>query len=61
MPTFTMDVSTLGGSQYRTAPFDMQGEFRDIQFHWTQNLAGQDMEPHYFEFHFLILGVDEVI
>ena len=46
MPTFTMDVSTLGGSQYRTAPFDMQGEFRDIQFHWTQNLAGQIGRAH---------------
>ena len=61
MTTFTLDTSTLGGSAYRTYPFDMEGEFRDIQFHWYQGSASQDMEGHYFEFHFLIVGVDEVI
>ena len=59
MATFTLDTSTLGGGQYRTVPFEMAGEFRDIQFEWTQAVSGQDAEMHYFEFHFTIAGVSE--
>ena len=39
----------------------MEGEFRDIQFKWTQATANQDMEPHYLEFHFTLSGVSEEI
>lgn len=59
MADFTLDTSTLGGGQYRTVPFEMQGEFRDIQFRWFNSVAAQDMEPHYLEFHMEIIGVDE--
>jgi hypothetical protein len=59
--TFVMDVSALGGGQYRTVPFDMVGEFRQIQLAWRQASASQDMEPHYFEFHFTPVGVDETV
>lgn len=61
MGLFTMDVSTLGGGSYRTYPFDMQGEFRDMQLHWSNSVSGQDFEAHYLELHFTIVGVDEVI
>jgi len=61
MAFFTLDTSTLGGSSYRTYPFDMQGEFRDVQFHWSNAVLSQDFEAHYLEIHFTISGVDEVI
>ena len=59
MATFTLDVSVLGGGQYRTVPFRMNGEFRDVQLRWYQSVASQDMEPHYLELFIEILGVDE--
>lgn len=59
MATFELNVSMLGGGQYRTVPFDTVGEFRDIQFRWHQSVASQDMEPHALEFFFTIIGVDE--
>ncbi len=59
MGSFTLDVSTLGGVQYVTAPFDMEGEFRDVQFHWRQSTVNQDMDAHFLELHFTLLGVDE--
>ena len=58
MGSFVLDTSTLGGIQHMTAPFDMTGEFRDIQFHWSQSVSNQDMELHYLELHFTLSGVD---
>ena len=37
----------------------MDGEFREIQFQWTQNVSSQDMEIHYLEFHVDVSGVSE--
>ena len=51
------NASTLGGGQFKTAPHDMNGDFREIQFHWTQTVANQDLELHFFEFHYAVLGV----
>ena len=62
MADFTLNDATngvLGGGQYKTIPFGMNGEFRDIQLHWSQAGSAQDMEAHYLEFHFDVLGVDE--
>ena len=62
MGTFTLDhavLGTLGGGQYRTIPFRMQGEFRDLQLRWYQSVASQDMEPHYLELFMSSVGVDE--
>ncbi len=61
MSNFILDTSRLGGVQHLVRPFDMQGEFRDIQLHWTQSVAMQDMEGHFFEFHFTMAGVDEAL
>ena len=60
MATFLLDDATagiLGGAQFKTVAFDMNGEFREIQFHWTQSSANQDAEPHFFEFHYTLSGV----
>ena len=57
MATFTLNTSTLGGGQFKTAPHDMNGDFREIQFHWTQSNTSQDLELHFFEFHYAVLGV----
>ena len=62
MGTFTLDHATLGrlgGGQYTTIPFRMNGEFRDLQLRWFQNIASQDMEGHYVELFMSILGADE--
>ena len=62
MGTFTLNDPTLGvlsGGQYRTVPFRMNGEFRDLQLRWYQSGANQDMEPHYLEIFMSMLGVDE--
>ena len=56
---FTLDVSTLAGGQFHTHSFEMEGEFREIQFHFTQSVAGQDMEPHFLEFHFTPSGISQ--
>lgn len=61
MATFKLDTSKLAGGQYRTIPFDMIGEFRDIQFEWSQTSANADMEPHYLEIVFTLAGVDETL
>ena len=64
MGTFTLDHATLGvlgGGQYRTIPFRMNGDFRDIQFRWYQSVANEDMEPHYLEFFMEVHGVDESV
>ena len=60
MATFTLDNATsgtLGGAQFKTQAFDMNGEFREIQFRWGQSSASQDAEPHFFEFHYTFSGV----
>ena len=62
MPDFTLDSTTLGilgGGQFSTQPFRMAGAFRDIQFSLTQAGLDQDAEPHYFEFHYELVGVVE--
>lgn len=59
MATFTLDSSRLGGGQYNTVPFRMQGEFRDLQIRCYQSVASQDMEAHYLELFMEVLGVDE--
>lgn len=58
---FCMDTSTLGGGQYLTVPFDLEGEFRDVQLRWYQAVASQDMEPHYLEFHTTLAGLDDAL
>ena len=62
MGTFTLDdpvLGTLAGGTYRTVPFRMTGEFRDLQIRWYNSIASQDMEAHYLEIFFTPLGVDE--
>lgn len=64
MGTFTLDdpvLGILGGGQFRTVPFRMIGEFRDLQIRWYQSVASQDMEPHYLELFIKVLGVDESV
>ena len=57
MADFTLDSSTLGGGQFRTVAVpEPDGEFRDIQFHLSQSVSGEDMEIHSLEFHFEIGG-----
>ena len=60
MADFTLDTSTLAGEAFKVVPLtDMNGEFRDIQFHISQATAGADMELHYFELHYTIAGVSQ--
>ena len=64
MGTFTLDdpvLGVLGGGQFRTVPFRMNGEFRDLQIRWYQSTASQDMEPHYLELFIKVLGADESV
>ncbi len=57
MADFTLNTSVLAGGQFHTHAFEMMGEFREIQFSWSQSVANQDMEPHFLEFHYTIAGV----
>lgn len=59
MGNFILDTSTLAGGQYQCIPFDMDGEFRDVQFRLTQSGVGQDMEAHGLEIHFTFGGVSK--
>jgi hypothetical protein len=62
MGTFTLDdpvLGKLGGGQYATVPFRMEGEFRDLQLRWYDSVASQDFEFHYLELFMSVLGVDE--
>lgn len=59
MADFTLDTSTLSGGQFQTMPFDMDGEFRDIQFRFSQAGSAQDMELHYLELHYTLGGVSK--
>ena len=64
MGTFTLDdpvLGKLGGGVYATIPFRMNGEFRDIQLRWYQNITSEDMEAHYLELFMSIAGVDETL
>lgn len=59
---FTLDdpvLGRLGGGQYRTVPFRMSGDFRDLKLRCFQSVASQDMEAHYLELFMEIHGVDE--
>lgn len=55
--TFTLDTSTLVGGQFRTIPNELSGEFREIQFRFVNSVLNEDMEPHFWEFHYTIVGV----
>ena len=59
MATFTLDSSTLGSEQFQVVPFDLDGEFRDIQFTLGQSGSDQDAEIHYLEVHYTISGVSK--
>ena len=59
MGQFILDQSKLSGAVFSTKSTPMEGDFRDIQFHWTQSVSSQDAEIHYFEFHFDVSGVSE--
>ena len=62
MASFTLNdatLGTLGGGLFSTQPFRMAGPFRDIQFSLTQAGLDQNCEPHYFEFHYTLVGVVE--
>ena len=57
MADFRLNTSTLGGGQFKTAPHEMNGEFREIQFHWSQTVASQDLEVHAMEVHYTVGGI----
>lgn len=59
MSDFVLDTDTLAGESYQVLPFDMDGEFRDIQLHFSQGGANQDMELHFLEIHYTIGGVSK--
>ena len=59
MGQFILDQSRLSGAVFSTKATPMEGDFRDIQFHWTQSVSSQDWEGHYWEFHFDVSGVSE--
>lgn len=55
------NASTLAGGQYQTIPFDLDGEFRDLQIRLTQSGDSEDMEVHGLEIHFTMGGVSKEI
>ena len=57
MATFTLNSSLLSGEQFKVLPFDLDGEFRDVQLHFYQSGASEDLEIHYLELHYTIGGV----
>ena len=60
MTNFTLDdpvFGVLGGGQFQTVPFEMNGEFREIQLSWTQAGLDEDAEIHWFEFFYKLVGV----
>ena len=59
MGSFTLDTSTLAGSQFRSQYVGMDGEFREIQMRFTQAVSNQDFELHFLEFHMELAGVSE--
>lgn len=58
MADFTLDTSTLAGGQFSTRAMDLSGEFREIQLRFSNAGLSQDMEPHFFELHFVWSGLD---
>ena len=61
MADFTLNTSTLAGGEYQTIAFDMDGEFRDLQLHFSQGGSSQDMEIHYLELHFTNTGLSKEV
>ena len=59
MAQFTLDTSTLAGGQHQTIPFDLDGEFRDVQIRFLQAGEGEDMEVHWLELHYTNTGVSK--
>ena len=60
--TFTLNDATLGvlgGGTFQDIPFDMVGEFRAIQFHFSQAGSSQDMELHYLEIHYTVGAISK--
>ena len=44
MPNFTLDTSTLGGSDFNYAENTIEGRGRSITIDWSQSGSDQDME-----------------
>lgn len=62
MPDFTLDDSTLGvlgGAQFTTKAATLDGEFREVQYRFSQSGSNEDMEMHFFEVHMTVTGVSE--
>lgn len=62
MPDFTLDDTTLGvlaGGAFTTNSMRLGGSFRDIQFTFSNNTIDADVQPHFFEFHYVDIGVVE--
>lgn len=62
MASFTLDdttLGTLGGSQYKTVPFDFRGTGREFKIKLSQAVTGEDMEPHWLEIHFTVGGTSK--
>lgn len=57
MASFTLDTSTLAGGQFQTVAFEMDGEFREIQFSFRQAGLDEDAEIHWLEFFYKLAGV----
>ena len=59
---FTLNDSilgVLGGDAFSTQSIRMAGPFRDIQFSLVQAGLDENCEPHFFEFHYTLIGVVE--
>lgn len=62
MTDFELNHATngvLGGSQFATESFGMEGEFREIQLRLAQSGTGEDLEIHWIELHLTVGGVTE--
>lgn len=52
MADFTLNTSTLAGAVFKTVPQETVGQFREIDFGFSQGTSAGDMEIHWWEFHF---------
>lgn len=62
MANFTLNSSTLGtlgGSQYKTVPFDLGGAGREFKLTMSQGTTSGDFEPHWLEIHFTVGGTSK--
>jgi len=62
LASFTLDsatLGTLGGSQYKTVPFDLGGAGREFKLTMSQGTTDGDMEPHWLELHVTVGGVSK--